>query len=369
MTTAMTTPTTNPTTTPAAPQRWIGRDELAAVGQRPGSATGLLRTDPTGGHVVGLSPADLDAARTLTAETLQAAGVQATDRVVVALNSDADLGGTLLAEAAAQVAEAATAPGPRGRMRLLTVLEAVRASVLVATPTGAADFLARLHLEFLVDPLDLELRQLVLTGEISDARTYAHLAKEFGAEVVELYTDPVTTVPVAHRRPASSAVLTETRPGLLHLLPLAGHDGLAEIAVAHGWHSALGGVGVRTGHVVSSDDAGIPAPQHTAGDLVLVRGRWLSISALTKALRGIDGISHWGLRISRDGTLDAAVLTVTFSRESLVGNGMWRARIEQAIAALTPVSIAVAVAPDVREDPAPPTVIDERGQHLPAPAT
>ncbi len=117
---------------------------------------------------------------------------------MVALNNDGELTGPLLAQAAAGIAEAAAAPGPRGRMRLLAVLRAVRGDTLVITPTGAMDLLARLHLEFLVDPLDLGLRRIVLTGEIASPGTAAHLAAEFDAEVTELYTDPVFGLPVAH---------------------------------------------------------------------------------------------------------------------------------------------------------------------------
>jgi len=282
----------------------------------------------------------------------------------VALNNDAELSGALLAEAASEVAAAAAAPGPRGRMRLLKVVEAVRASVLVATPTGAADFLARLHLEFLVDPLDLGLRLLVLTGEITDAAAYRHLAAEFGAEVVELFTDPVTSVPVAYRRPTETDLLTPTRPGLVHPLDVdAGPAACVEIGVAFPWHSGLDGIGVRTGLLTCTGE-GVGAPRHTYGDRLIVRGRWLSMTGLATALRGVDGISGWELRVSRRGTLDAAVLTITFARASLVGNRMWRARITQAVAALTPVTVEVAIGDEVREDSTPPSLVDERGQHL-----
>ena len=81
-------------------------------------------------------------------------------------------------------------------------------------------------------------------------------------------------------------------------------QGLAELVVVHDWHTALRGIGVRTGYLTTagSDQDALTAPTHTRGDLVLLRGRWLSIAALTKALRGIDGITHWQLRISRSGT-------------------------------------------------------------------
>ncbi|MFD0479339.1 hypothetical protein ACFQ0B_72625 [Nonomuraea thailandensis] len=43
---------------------------------------------------------------------------------------------------------------------------------------------------------------------------------------------------------------------------------------------------------------------------------------------------------------------------------MWKGRIEQAVRALTPVSVAVEIAQEVSETPAPGTVNDLRGHHL-----
>ena len=106
-------------------------------------------------------------------------------------------------------------------MRQLATIEAVRATTLVATPTGAADFLARLHMEFLVDPLELELRRLVLAGEIADPVTYRHLAAEFGAAVSYLYLDPVFGVGLAAGDATDSEVgLDPVQPGLLAAAPL-----------------------------------------------------------------------------------------------------------------------------------------------------
>ncbi|MBY8856876.1 hypothetical protein K7711_10345 [Nocardia sp. CA2R105] len=306
----------------------------------------------------------------MTRDTLVAAGVRSGDRVVVALNNDGEPAGALIAGAAADVAAAVVNTGARGRMRLVKVIETVRANVLVITPTGAADLLARLHMEFLADPLDLELRLLVLTGEIADAKTARHLATEFGADVVNVFTDPVTSVPVAHH---SNGSLVPTAPTQLTLVQLdsekpldpADTATLGEVVVRHEWHEKLSGLAVRTGYLARyGEDGGIQAPEHTAGDHILVRGRWLSIPNLTAALRRIDGITQWRLEVSRRGTLDAATLTVSFNRDSLVGNPMWRGRVEQALSALTPVSIAVAVDPTVREEPAAPVIADHRGHHL-----
>ncbi|MGW7691343.1 hypothetical protein ACWGMA_21130 [Streptomyces asiaticus] len=354
---------------------WATREELPRMGLSPATARGLLLTSPDGDTVVPFGGTDLTEALGLTREALTAAGVTGGDRVVVALNNDGDLGGALIAQAAADVAEAAVATGPRGRMRLLRTLQALRGNVLVATPTGAADFLARLHLEFLVDPLDLGLRLLVLTGEIADQRTVRHVAAEFDTRVVELYADPVTGVPVAHRDAEDpAAVLRPVRPGLLHcapldedrVLPAPYPSGAAELIVTHEWHHLLAGIAVRTGQVAQTADGttGIPTPRHTIGDHILIRGRWVPLSGLDHALRGIDGISRWQLEIDRRGTLDTSTLGVTFNRPSLVNNGMWKSRIAQALTALTPVHIDVTVEETVEETSAPPTITDHRGQHL-----
>ncbi|HEX2315570.1 MAG TPA: hypothetical protein VHJ17_17630, partial [Thermomonospora sp.] len=263
--------------------------------------------------------------------------------------------------------------GPRGRLRLHAALTAVGATALVTTPCGAMDFLARLHMEFLLDPLDLELDHILLVGEIPSPGTYAQLAAEFEASVRELYADPFFGAAVAQRAP-SDAVLTPVRDGLLGLAPLGKDavleppydEGLAEVVVTPAWHSAFGDVTLRTGQVVrpAGGEEGVPSPAHTVGEHVMIRGRWVSIPRVAAALARIDGISRWELRISRAGTLDAAALHVTFDRATLVENPMWRSRIVQALAALTPVTIGVVVEPEVSEDRAPGRVVDERGHHL-----
>ncbi|WP_431898591.1 hypothetical protein [Nonomuraea sp. bgisy101] len=321
--------------------RWLTRDDLV-----PGRATGLLHLAPDASFGFPLRPE-------LTAQALRTAGVGERDRVVVAL---AEPAGGLWAAAAAEVAEAAASVGPRGRMRLHRALQAVGATTLVATPTGAMDFLARLHLEFLLDPLDLGLRTVVLTGEIASKRTLGHLAAEFDARVSEVYSSPFSGGALAWRA-AEDDPLTPLADGALGFGALAKDSvtdgGLAELVVTHGEAT------MRTGHVTSDGRLA-----HTVGDHVLVRGVWVSLPRIEKALSKIDGVSGWELAVSRQGTLDAATLTVTFGRESLVKNPMWRSRIQQALAALTPISIAVEVSPDVAENSSPGVVTDHRGHHL-----
>jgi phenylacetate-CoA ligase len=343
--------------------RWLTRDDLRASG---GSAAGLLLVSPDVSSVFPMGPDDRRAAAELTAAALRAAGVGERDRVVVAL---AEPAGALWTAAAADVAHAAAGLPPRGRMRLHHALSELRATTLVATPTGAMDFLARLHLEFLLDPLDLGLRNIVLTGEIASKRTLGHLAGEFAARVTEVYASPFGGTALAWRA-AEDDPLTPLTDGVLGLAALAKDAApdpgteLAELVVTPRGHSTLGAAVLRTGQVAGTGAAGIPAPAHTVGEHVLVRGVWLALPRVEKALSKIDGVAGWDLAISRQGTLDAAVLTVTFNRESLVGNPMWRSRIQQAVQALTPVSIDVEIAQDVAETPRPGAVDDLRGHHL-----
>ncbi|MFG1702267.1 hypothetical protein ACFLIM_03650 [Nonomuraea sp. M3C6] len=339
--------------------RWLTRDDLGAAAR---SATGLLLASPDVSSVFPLGPQDAS----LTVEALREAGVGERDRVVVALSEPA---GALWAGAAAEVAESAACVGPRGRMRLHHALSALRASTLVVTPTGAMDFLARLHLEFLLDPLDLGLRNIVLTGEIASKRTMSHLAGEFGARVTEVFASPFSGAALAWRA-AEEDPLTPLADGVLGLAALTKEDvpdpaaDLAELVVTPYAHPALGDAVLRTGQVAGTGGAGIPAPAHTVGEHVLVRGVWLALPRIEKALSKIDGVAGWELAINRQGTLDAAALTVTFGRESLIGNPMWKSRIVQAVQALTPISIDVEIAQDVSETPVPGTVNDLRGHHL-----
>ncbi|GAA3445065.1 hypothetical protein [Planomonospora venezuelensis] len=356
----MTTPA-NPA--PAAPVAWRTRGDLAAAGR---TATGLLLVSPDGDSVVPGDPAG--AAGAFTA-ALEAAGVGPADRVVVALSGDGELAGPQWAHAAAEVGQAAASVGPRGRLRLHHALESLRATTLVTTPTGAMDLLARLHLEFLLDPLDLGLRNIVLTGEIASRRTMAHLASEFEARVTEVYGSPFTAVPLGWRS-SETEPLTLFAPGTLRLASLEKDEllappyaeGLAELVVVDG--EAV----LRTGQVARVPAGGaVPAPGHTVGDHVLVRGVWLSLERIRRALGRIDGVSGWELGLSRPGTLDTAVLTVTFNRESLVRNPMWRSRIQQSLKALTPITVAVEVSEEVAEAAASGpvgAVRDARGHHL-----
>src|SRR4051794_9022566 len=243
---------------------WITREALTT----PRDAAGLLLVSPEADLIVPLTAEDRAAALEIATTTLRAAGIGPSDRVVVALGNDGEATGTLIAQACAEIAQAAAAPGPRGRLRLHHALEAVRATTLITTPTGAMDLLARLHLEFLIDPLDLGLRHILLAGEIASPGTHGQLAAEFEASVAELYVDPFLGLPLAHREsaqrfspPAGDGLLALAPPDKDILLEAPHAEGLSEIVVTPRWHSALGGSTLRTGHVVRAGDGedGMPS--------------------------------------------------------------------------------------------------------------
>jgi phenylacetate-CoA ligase len=269
--------------------------------------------------------------------------------------------GSFWATAAAGVAQAAASLGPRGRMRAHHALGALGATALVCTPTGAMDLLARLHLEFLLDPLDLGLRRIVLVGEIASRRTAGHLAGEFEATVTEVLASPFTGSALGWRHGEAAPLTPVADIGVAALgkdayLDGAGPAELVEITRDDVLRTGLAGEVTAPGQ--------IPAPAHTVGDHVLVRGLWLSLPRLERALAKIDGVAAWTLTVSRPGTLDSAVLTVAFSRPSLVKNPMWQARIRESLRAVSPVSIAVEVSEEVMEIPLAGVVDDQRGHHL-----
>ncbi|NUR84995.1 MAG: hypothetical protein HOY71_13005, partial [Nonomuraea sp.] len=200
------------------------------------------------------------------------------------------------------------------------------------------------------------------TGEIASKRTLSHLAGEFESNVTEVYASPFGGGALAWRA-AEDEPLTPMEDGLLQVAAVAKDEpaeGDGELVVTPRAHSALGDAVLRTGQVTR----GFRAPGHTVGEHVLVRGVWLSLPRIERALARIDGVSAWELAVSRQGTLDAAVLTVAFARQSLVKNPMWQSRIRQSIQALTPISIDVQVAQEVRETPSPGVLNDLRGHHL-----
>lgn len=344
---------------------WLTRTALAeSAAEQP---RGRLVVPPAGECVVGLDSAERKAALEIAGSALQQAGLTADDRVVVALTTAGD-GATLLVDALVAGTDAVASVGPRGRMRLLRAIEAVRPSALVITPTGALDLLARLHAEFLVDPEDLGLRRLVLVGEIVEQRRVDQLAREFDAEPVRLYVDPVFGVPLA----SGATTLATVDANVLRAAHLArdetvdgqGSARLAELVLRPSWSSGLGETTIRTGEVVEMSDDGAWSPvRHTVGEHVMVRGRWIPLPELDRRLAKIDGIAVWSLGVQRAGTLDAAELSAGLARESLVGNPMWQGRIKGVVDAITPVDVTVTTEL-ADSEAAPPRVVDSRGHHL-----
>ncbi len=384
--------------------------------------TDLGQTAPGSGLVFAQSPADygvslatseVEAMQALSRRTLEIAGLEKSDRVLLAVAQDGSPSAHLLAQAAGTLAGSVAVTPPRGRLRLLTTIRTLKPNTLVITPCGAADLLARLYLEFNIDPVELELTKIVLLGEIASPGLRKRLGKEFEAEVSELYCDPVFGAALAARsggswevadeqtlaiapigntpRPsgeregpaqregegaASAASLSTDQspngntpsPGAharSDLSPLGrGFEG--EIALRATWAKAFAGAGIRTGQVIqgAAGDAGLF--NRTVGEHVLARGQWLSLPRLRKQLALIDGAARWSLTIDRgDRTLDSLVLTVGLDRETLVSNPMWTGRIQQAVAATTPVKVEVKTELSTPDDGQPKeAVIDLRGHHL-----
>lgn len=356
---------------------WLTRGELAAHASKArGSAgAGLLVAAVPGEGFVPISPEARAGLRARSAATLAAAGVRAGQRVLVSLNSEGDLAGTLVADALVEVGASVAVVGPRGRMRTLAAVRALRPEVWVTTPTGALDFLARLYLEFNVDPIELELGRILIVGEIPSPGTSRRLAAEFEAELSGLYCDPIVGGLWAHGRDGKWQI---PEPAILARAALAedvvaeaGAGGPSELVLRPDWAGPLAGQTIRTGQVVAgagASAAGTPDGgslfQHTIGEHLLVRGRWLSLPLLRRALAGIDGIAGIVVAVERgEGTLDKLTIRLAFERPSLVENPMWAARAREAIAAITPVEFAVETG--LAEEGTPREAIDDRrGHHL-----
>jgi hypothetical protein len=336
-----------------------------------GSPGSLLFAAAPAEYGAPLSPSEIEAMQALSRRSLAAAGLGRNDRVLVAVSQEGAPSVALLAQALAPSVASVALTGPRGRLRLLSTIRALKPNVLVTTPCGAADFLARLYMEFNIDPVELDLAKIVLVGEIASPGMKKRVAKEFEADVSELYCDPVFGAALAARRGGGWELADDRALARIGFVDdavlgegLAGGDG--EILLRPFWSVALAETGIRTGQAVvgASGDAGLF--NHTVGDHVLARGQWVSLPLLRRQLGLIDGIAHWTLTIDRgDRTLDSALLTIGFERETLVSNPMWKGRIQQAIAAATPIRVDVktelAAADDSRSKE---SVIDLRGHHL-----
>lgn len=358
---------------------WLDRSGLAAhAGGSKASAGWWLAAVPGEGFVP-LSPEARASLRTRSAATLAAAGIAGGRRVLLSLNSDGDLSGSQLAEAVVEAGASAAVVGARGRMRTLAAFRALRPQIWITTPTGALDFLARLYLEFNVDPVELELDRILVVGEIASPGTERRLASEFETEVAGIYCDPIFGGVWAHGRDGK---WTNGAPDVLGWSALAQDvwqggesDGeRRELVLRPDWSGPFAGTVIRTGQVSGLAPAtGLFA--HSVGEHLLVRGRWLSLPLLRRALAGIDGIAGFRVAVDRgEGTLDKLTITLGFARPGLVENPMWAARAREAIAGITPVefaleTVAAEADPQAESRGAGPAlgreiVADARGHHL-----
>jgi len=352
---------------------WLTRSELPKGDGAPSGEGALFLGVGAGEGFLALSPPARRRARTLSAATLQAAGISPGARALLALNADGDLAAALLCDALVEAGASATSVGARGRTRLLAAMRSFKPTVWLTTPTGALDFLARLYLEFNVDPTELDIQHILVMGEVETPGTARRLGDEFEADVTMLYCDPFFSVALAHAREGRWSV---EAPQALGLAPLVGEDwidarslpdadGPRELVVRPSWSDELADSTLRSGQVCDPGATGVSGLfHHTVGDHLLVRGRWLSLPRMRAALAGIDGIAGLRLEVSRgEGTLDKLVVSLAFDRESLVENPMWAARAREAVASTTPIAFEIETRLAEQDEPVE-EVRDMRGHHL-----
>lgn len=278
----------------------ISREELGALTRAGSVGHGWLVCSGEGEALAALDPAGVEVLRDLTAETLVSVGVDESDRVLIALNSEGAGTGVLWTQAASVTAGAAGSAGPRQGLRTASMIRGTGASVLVTTPSLATALAVRMRAAG-SDPRQLRLRLLVLVGETADDGRRRRLGDDFDARVTEIWCDPVFGAGLAWRSPDSGSEFRLVRPAVVTPEPVEvtepPRDGgaLVEWVLQPDWVPALAGVGVRTG-VVSRPGAWLGDPRWTVGDHVLVRGRWVSLGALDRCLKGL-GADRWQLRV------------------------------------------------------------------------
>ena len=160
-------------------------------------------------------------------------------------------------------------------MRLLAVLRALKPRVWITTPQGALDFLARLYLEFNVDPMELDLELIVVVGEIAPAGAHRRIEDEFESDVADLYCDPFFGAALAARRSGRVSLPDPTTLGLARVAEDEDEKaalgdpipGLAELVIRPSWCAPLAGTTLRTGQLTGA--AGTGLFQHTIGEHLL----------------------------------------------------------------------------------------------------
>ena len=297
--------------------RFLTRAQLAKAVTAPAPGAMLFASSPAE-YGVPLGAAEVDAMQSLSRRTLEKAGLAQNDRVLFAVARDGSPAVALLAQAAAPLVSSVSLTSPKGRLRLLSTIRMLKPNVLVTTPCGAADFLARLYMEFNVDPVELDLNKIVLVGEIASHGVKKRVAKEFEADLSELYCDPVFGAALAVRRGSGAWAVADDSVlarGDVAADEIVGEGVDGELLLRPKWSAALADTAIRTGQVIEGDAGDAGLFNHTIGDHVLARGQFVSIPLLRKQLALIDGISHWTLTIDRgDRTLDNLLLTIAFDR-------------------------------------------------------
>lgn len=349
--------------------RFLTRTGLAKAVTTPAPGALIFASSPAE-YGVPLAAAEIEAMQALSRRSFETAGLAKNDRVLFAVAQDGSPAVGLLAQAAASLVSSVAITSPKGRLRLLSTIRALKPNVLVTTPCGAADFLARLYMEFNVDPVELDLTKIILVGEIASPGVRKRVAKEFEADLSELYCDPVFGAALAARKGGAWNVADDDvlARGAIGTDEIIGEDlsGDGELLLRPTWSAALADTAIRTGQVIQGDAGDAGLFNHTVGDHVLARGQYVSLPLLRRHLGLIDGISRWTLTVDRgDRTLDNLLLTIAFERETLVSNPMWKGRVQQAINAATPLHIDIKtelLQPDTPGNKE--NVADLRGHHL-----
>jgi len=333
--------------------QWLNRSQLTKKSLS--IATGALCfSDEPNEISLPLALEEMVGSQEISRQTLSALNLHNSDKVLVHLNQNGSPATTLLAQAFTEFVASVSTIGPQGRMRLLSTIKQIQPNVLVTTPCGAMDFLARLYMEFNVDPIELGLEKIILTGEIASPGTHRRLANEFESDIYDLYCDPYFGVALATGQQgkwqsnASDHIgVAEINSDVIISNDISAHspqscDKTTELVITPSWSSALNETVLRTGQIIQADTEQKGLFNHTVGEHVLVRGRWVSLQKIKQSLKTIDGITDWTLGVDRgEGTLDAPTVHVSLNRDSLVNNPMWQKRIEESLTAATPVHLNV----------------------------
>jgi phenylacetate-CoA ligase len=346
---------------------WLNRDALPAAKQ----ANGIVFSEEPATGSVAASVAELDYLRNLSRENWALAGIKNNDRVIVSTHHSGSFPVAMHAEVLGPLCDSVFFAGPRARLRLLHSMKQFKPRVWVTTPCAALDFLASLYMEFNVDPFEIGIEHIVLTGEIASPGTHKRLADEFEAEVTDLYCDPLYGAALAVRQGSSwqcanpeVLALAATDSDTLLCDGIEEQSALAEIVLRLPVESLSDKI-IRSGQLLAPESS-YGLFHHTRGNDVLARGRWISLPLIDQALKLIDGVQHWQLCIERgEGTLDRLTLKLGLNRETLVDNPMWKSRIREAMTAICPVRIeATTYLVDQDNGEVPQRVDDQRGYHL-----